>query len=649
MYLHKNKKFLSLIIICFSFFYSTKLFSQLEFKHESSSLAIEQAINQNLAQDLTWLRLIHFRVTPKIAQQSDVLSPEFFLAYDKNSHNEQLGLITPEQELIASLEAFFAEIPRNQNAHAQCRFPARYFWLSQELDLSSAPKPHCERLQNWAKFDSLESVSLLMVSGYFGNPASTFGHLLVKLNNSEFRASSGNLLDQSINYGAEVPDSEPIPIYIAKGLTGGYVSRFADKKYYTQDLVYSKNELRDIWEYELNLSSEENQLLVFHIWEMLGVKSTYYFLKENCGYRIAELLELVTSQTMTPSYQPWYLPVSVFQGLEDIEQGKYIKTIKFIPSTQRKLHDAFANFNAPQTTSLNQMFADPTLITSNNSPLAAYAPHGQAKLVDFMLEYYQYKADQNSEDEHLSKTYKLYKSKLLAKRFKLPIIESAEVNFTQAIISPAKGAKPRLISIGMSKAAANETNVNLGIGLLHSDVLSNSKGTLENSELTAFYANIDIDSTNDITLRRLDILRILKLGLSDTTLFGETNKTWRVGLGFEKSNVSCFDCTNFYIGGGLGKTFVANNKLISYAMLNTKYVQENKQVELSPELGLIFTANDSFKTYLQTGLKVNTKTGQKDEFINMETRFLLNTNNSFRFSYEKLLGEEFRLTFNRTF
>ena len=73
MYLHKNKKFLSLIIICFSFFYSTKLFSQLEFKHESSSLAIEQAINQNLAQDLTWLRLIHFRVTPKIAQQSDVL------------------------------------------------------------------------------------------------------------------------------------------------------------------------------------------------------------------------------------------------------------------------------------------------------------------------------------------------------------------------------------------------------------------------------------------------------------------------------------------------------------------------------------------------------------------------------------------------
>jgi len=144
-------------------------------------------------------------------------------------------------------------------------------------------------------------------------------------------------------------------------------------------------------------------------------------------------------------------------------------------------------------------------------------------------------------------------------------------------------------------------------------------------------------------------LRILKLGLSDTRLYGETNKTWGVGLGFEKTNVSCQECTNFYAGGGLGKTFIANNKLISYAMLNAKYVQENEYLELNPELGLIYSSNDYFKTYLQTGLKINTKTGQKDEFINVESRFIFNTNNSLRLSFEKHLGEELRFSYNRTF
>ncbi len=649
MQFYKTYKLISFLLIFSFLFCNSEIRAQANSNKSSVETLIQQAVNQEISKDLTWLRLLHFRVSPKIAQQSDVLSPEFFLAYDEVSHKQKISLISPEEELTASIEAFFADIPLNQNAHAQCRFPARYFWLSQKLDFSSTPQPLCDRLENWAKFDSLESVSLLMVSGYFGNPASTFGHLLVKLNNSEFRENSGNLLDQSVNYGAEVPDNEPIPIYIAKGLSGGYVSRFADKKYYTQDLVYSKNELRDIWEYELNFSDDDNKFLVFHIWEMLGMKSTYYFLKENCGYRIAELLELLTGQTMTPNYQPWYLPVSVFQGLEDLEQGKYIKNINFIPSTQRKLHDAFASFPLVQAKTLNQIFANPTLINKGNNLLDRYSELEQGKLMDFMLEYYQYKADQNSDEHDVAKIYKQYKNKILGKRFKLPVTKEGQTNFIKEIISPAKGAKPRLISLGLTREKSNETSGNLAIGLLHSDVLSNSKGTLENSELSAFHVEIDFSDSGDIALRHFDILRILKLGLSDTTLYGESNKTWRVGMGFEETNLSCEECTNFYIGGGFGKTFVSNSKLISYAMLNAKYVQENEQLELSPELGIVFTANDYFKTYLQTGLKMNTKNGQKDEFINLETRFSINTNNSIRLSYKNFLGEEIRLSLNRTF
>jgi hypothetical protein len=63
------------------------------------------------------------------------------------------------------------------------------------------------------------------------------------------------------------------------------------------------------------------------------MESTYYFLKKNCAYRIAELLELVTGETLKPHYQPWYLPISTFQKLTDIEQSRYIKKITFLPSS----------------------------------------------------------------------------------------------------------------------------------------------------------------------------------------------------------------------------------------------------------------------------------------------------------------------------
>ena len=227
---------------------------------------------QRLYNDPTWLRLLHFRLTPHITTHSDVITPEFFLTH-KNTQD-----ITPKTELYATLQAFYQPITENEdpNAHPQCLFPARFYWLKQKLPLpqENLPNVQCPRLQQWAKFSSLDSVSLIMVSGYFGNPASTFGHLMVKLNNSEYKASSGDLLDQSINYGAKVPENEATPVYIMKGIFGGYLSSFSDKKFYTQDLAYSKHEFRDMWEYELNLNDKQNHLLVYHLWEMLGKQST---------------------------------------------------------------------------------------------------------------------------------------------------------------------------------------------------------------------------------------------------------------------------------------------------------------------------------------------------------------------------------------
>ena len=168
---------------------------------------IEQARDRALADDPTWRRLLHFDPRASAPAHSAIVSPRFFLHRQGNQN--------PALELAATLRAFYAPRQDDHNAHAICRFPARLHWLRTRLLFAEVPLPvvRCDRLHNWARFGQLRSVSVVSVSGYFGNPASVFGHLLIKLNNSP-PGDHGDLLDSGVNFGAAIPDDEPLPLYI---------------------------------------------------------------------------------------------------------------------------------------------------------------------------------------------------------------------------------------------------------------------------------------------------------------------------------------------------------------------------------------------------------------------------------------------------
>jgi len=601
--------------------------------------------SQKLYNDPTWLRLLHFRLSPRPAAHSDVITPEFFLAYDKQ--HQDIQSITPKAELYATLQAFYQPMAKNKdpNAHPQCLFPARFYWLNKKLQLpqKNLPNLQCPRLQKWAKFSSLDSVSLIMVSGYFGNPASTFGHLMVKLNNSEYKASSGDLLDQSINYGAKVPENESTPVYIIKGILGGYLSSFSDKKFYTQDLAYSKHEFRDMWEYELNLNDEQNHLLVYHLWEMLGKQSTYYFLNKNCGYRIAELLELVTGQPLTPNKQPWYLPISVFQKLTDIKQSRYIKKIRFLPSSQRKLHHAFNQLSEKEALAVNKILDKPKHLKT--TLFDRFSTAQQSRMVDVMLDYYQYKIAGKESTEEEKMLFKKHKNTLIIQRLSLPIQQEKHQALLPTLTSPASGAKPRLFHMGVANNKERGHVIEIGFTAIHYDTLSNSKGALENSTLKIFDLTLNYDEKQKISLKKWDIINIQKLELSNTQLKGESNLSWRISTGFEQTDLSCVDCTNFYFKGGIGRAFKVSDALISYALLEGKLVAENSTVEVSPSIGFIVTLNEQLKSTLETGVKIDVKTEQKDEYLKVEARYSFSKNNTLRLSFEKFRGEEIKAAF----
>src|SRR3989338_9010888 len=208
---------------------------------------LREARARNLAQNPTWLKLLHFEFQ---GAKSVVLTDDFFISPE--------GRNDPVKELDATIRAYFTPWADDNGNHPRCVYPARYFWLSHHLDLPGYDlrSGYCQKLENWALFDKVNSISVLLVSGYLGNPASTFGHGLLKFNTDSADDTKG-MFDLTLNYGAVVPENEMVLRYVFRGLFGGYIAGFSDKYFYTQDLVYSRTEFRDIWNYTLALTDYE--------------------------------------------------------------------------------------------------------------------------------------------------------------------------------------------------------------------------------------------------------------------------------------------------------------------------------------------------------------------------------------------------------
>ena len=87
-----------------------------------------QAKTLQLAEDETWFALLHYKresLSWRFVSQVD--DERFFL----HPH----GNTDAAAELDANITAFFRE---TESGHAQCLFPARWWWLKQRLALSDA-------------------------------------------------------------------------------------------------------------------------------------------------------------------------------------------------------------------------------------------------------------------------------------------------------------------------------------------------------------------------------------------------------------------------------------------------------------------------------------------------------------------------------
>jgi hypothetical protein len=524
------------------------------------------------SQTREWLKLLHF---PSGAERSEIENKSFFLTAD--------GHLNPLKELQATINALSAPITDdNPNIHAQCLFPARFLFVKKHNLQRALPKLICDNYLQWLGGSPAESVSIIYADGYLGNPASFYGHILFKVNSGKNEFTS-ELLNNSLNFGAEVPDNENPVVYILKGLSGGYQAKYTSNHFYRYNINYSEVELRDMWQYELNLSPTKKDLLIAHAWELLSSGYTYYFTNRNCAYHIAKMLELVTEKDLISPIEPFVLPITVFNRLSKAsgDTGSLIKTIKRTESRQNRFRRKHAQLNLNQQKIVEKLISKDEY-TSRYDRLNEYE---KKQLTDVMIDYYEFRLRQDDSQTELKRR----KHRVLLERLKLSSGENPQWE-TTAPTMPHTGQNPSLIRASMQHNSMTGNSSSIQTRPAYFDFLSTDAGHLPFSQLSM--ADLSLRFTIDeIKLEKFDLLNIETLNISATDLPGDAGLAWKFRAGNERDDLTDSIVTNeYFMESAIGKAQQYGN-LAVYTMLEARWQSPNdrsEQILVSPKVGFIY-------------------------------------------------------------
>ena len=258
------------------------LSTSVEVSASSRSALLQRAEELELWRRPTWEALVH--VVPRVfglRRTSEIPTGAFFLARN--------GRGSPAAELRETLKLLLQDpAPGDEAIH--CRFPARTRWLAEQLDVpleQLAPAP-CPELDIWHSQLAPHGITLIFAEAFMNNPASMFGHTLLRLDVAD-PDDPQNLLAYAIDFTASAGDDGGAA-YILKGVFGRYPGIFGLSPFYEKLAIYAEWQRRDIWEYPLDLSEEEIERLLLHLWELRDVSIPYYFFRQNCSYQLLRVL-----------------------------------------------------------------------------------------------------------------------------------------------------------------------------------------------------------------------------------------------------------------------------------------------------------------------------------------------------------------------
>ncbi len=564
----------SVMLCCLLVLSTLSLHSQSNDQPRASSVLMSAQQLENLAENRQWLDLLHFHQIGLFSRfESQADNPRFFLSAK--------GKQDAKAELLALLTAL--EKSDYADDSAICRFPARTHWLQQQGFLPAIDIDKCQAFSAWRQKLDARSLTLAFPAAYLNSPSSMYGHTFIRINRNK---GNNPLLDFSINFAANADPDDNELIFSFKGLTGGYPGIFSVLPYYEKVKEYSFLESRDVWEYDLDLTDDEIQQFIRHVWEVQQTHFDYFFIGENCSYHLLTLLDAASSRfNLARQFKIGAIPADTVRA---IKEAGLITQATFRPSTMSLLTHMLKETSLDiQQTARHIVEQDVTLADT----LSRFNRTEQAQLLEIAYQYSRYLSVRKKQDQ------KKQGQKALA-----ILSARSKVDTNQVFSEPPRPAFRDDEGHHSSRLEATtgikDSNhyLQLGIRAAYHDRLDNAPGYLQGAQLEMLHLRIRhtrTDSANEFS-------RIEHIGLVDIASYSPGNYlvqplSWEVSTGLKRPD-SAEDQLLPYLSAGWGASSLWFNQHV-YALgvfeLNIdKDIEHNHHFSAGPKIGWLHQQNN---------------------------------------------------------
>ena len=517
---------------------------------------------QQLANDPFWISLGHYEARTLGGWRSYVSDDKFFIAPDGAQH--------PDAELRATVEALYSPLSQGDK-HPQCVYPARTRWLKAQLNLTDLPPAPCAEFTQWFKDVAPHSTVMIFPAAYLNSPSSMFGHTLLRIDQADVQSNKTALLSYAINFGAYIEGSDNSILYAWKGLAGGYPGLFALVPYQEKLSEYRSLENRDLWEYRLNLTPEETQRMVEHVWELKQIQFDYFFFDENCSYRLLELLQVARpGLQLTTQFPLTAIPTDTVKA---VKEAGLVESIEYRPSRERELLDRAKALDPEEQQWVLQVSADQKQL--QNPDFKALLGARQALIIDAAYRLERYRANGLERDTDRSqRSFELLRAINQNPAPQLHV-EKPEL--------PENGHQSRTWQVGVG-SRDDKAFGEYGLRMAYHDLNDNAPGFPLGAQIEILQLKLRQYEGNRWQIQQLDLANIRSLTPRNDLL---KPWSWQGGGGLERVLGKHGDETLVsHVNGGAGGTWQLADEVLGFA-LGTVRVEHNNDFAafVSPAAG----------------------------------------------------------------
>ncbi|PFG45773.1 uncharacterized protein DUF4105 [Vibrio sp. ES.051] len=496
---------------------------------------------QQLAQTSYWLKLGHYLPATLSHYKSTVDSPDFFLSDE--------GKTNPKAELVASFNAFYHADEATQ-AEMRCHYPARFTWLEKQQGRSAVL--NCPKMEDWKAVLNPAGMTLVFPTAFMNNPSSMFGHTLLRVDAKD-QTRHKELVAFAVNFAAEPQTDDNAALYALKGLTGSYPGRFTVMPYYRKVREYNDIESRDIWEYKLNLSEDEVNRVLLHLWEMQKAEFDYYFIDENCSYQLLALLELTRDDlSLVDDFPGHAIPSDTVETLANnglLDEPKYraafgTRLLHQLNEIDEKLFEAAIKAKQGEYPSETKFTAEE-----------------RAAILEFAYEWLNYELyDEGLERDPTARQL----TQLLYQRSRI----KTDSPFSPVLapkVSPEKGHASARAGLTYQYNDITSNRVNFQWRAAYHDLLDSQAGFIPGAKISFLDTAFSIDQNANSRLEKLHMLDAMALAPGNKVF---DSLAWNIRSGFDRMPDKNKLAGRWFAQGGAGKAWGQSDKLHLYTLIS---------------------------------------------------------------------------------